>query len=100
MSDKKETLAGTVGIVVAVCLACSIVVSGAAVGLRSLQQFNAALDKQTNIVEAAGLLEASAGDIAGTYEKFIEERFVDLATGEYVDAPFDNYDMYKAAKDA
>ena len=99
MSAKKETLGKTVGIVLAVCLVCSIVVSGAAVGLRSLQQTNAALDKQSNIIEAAGLTEKAAGDIAGTYEKFVEERFVDLATGAYVDAPHSGYDMYKSAKD-
>ena len=98
MSAHKETLGKTVGIVLAVCLVCSIVVSGAAVGLRSLQQTNAALDKQTNILEAAGLLEKSAGDVSGTYEKFVEERFVDLATGNYVEMP-EGYDMYKAAKD-
>lgn len=99
MSANKETLGKTVGVVLAVCLACSIVVSGAAVGLRSLQQANAALDKQSNIVDAAGLTEAAAGDIAGTFEKYIEERFVDLATGQYVEAPHDGYDMYKSAKD-
>ena len=77
MSANKETLGKTVGVVLAVCLACSIVVSGAAVGLRSLQQANAALDKQSNIVDAAGLTETAAGDIAGTFEKYIEERFVD-----------------------
>ena len=98
MSARKETLGRTVGIVVAVCLACSIVVSTAAVGLRTQQQANAKLDKQTNVLEAAGLLEKSGGDIAGTYEKFVEERFVDLATGEYVDVP-ENFDMFKAAKD-
>ncbi len=99
MSAKKETLGKTIGVVLAVCLVCSIVVSGAAVGLRSLQQTNAALDKQTNIIEAAGLTEKAAGDIAGTYEKFVEERFVDLATGAYVEAPHSGYDMYKSAKD-
>ena len=50
MSAKKESLGKTVGIVVAVCLVCSIVVSGAAVGLRSLQQTNAALDKKTQLL--------------------------------------------------
>lgn len=98
MSAKKVTLGRTVGVVVAVCLACSIVVSSAAVGLRSMQQYNAALDKQTNIIEAAGLLDKAGNDIAGTYDQYVEERFVNLQTGEYVDAPFDNYDMYKAAK--
>lgn len=98
MSAKKETLGRTVGIVVAVCLACSIVVSTAAVGLRSQQLTNAELDKQTNILEAAGLLEQAAGNIGETYTQFIEEKYVDLATGQYVEAPTANYDMFKAAK--
>lgn len=98
MSARKETLGRTVGIVVAVCLACSIVVSTAAVGLRSQQQTNAKLDKQTNVLEAAGLLDIAAGDIAGTYNKYVEQRFVDLETGEYVDVA-DGFDMFKAAKD-
>ncbi|MFT4993947.1 MAG: Na+-transporting NADH:ubiquinone oxidoreductase subunit C [Paraglaciecola sp.] len=99
MSARKETLGRTVGIVVAVCLVCSIIVSTAAVGLRSLQQANALLDKQTNILEAAGLLQDAAGDISGTYEKLVEEKFVNLASGQYVEKDF-GYDMYgKAARD-
>lgn len=97
MSAKKETLGKTVGVVVAVCLVCSIIVSGAAVGLRQLQQTNAELDKQSNIIEAAGLTDIAAGDIAGTFNKYVEERFINLETGEYVDVP-DGFDMFKAAK--
>lgn len=106
MSAKKETLGKTVGVVVAVCLACSIVVSGAAVGLRSLQNTNAALDKQSNILKAAGLVgqAVSKADIAKLYEERVEEKFVDLATGEYVANPAEGtgkpYDMYgKISKD-
>ncbi|GAC19029.1 Na(+)-translocating NADH-quinone reductase subunit C [Paraglaciecola arctica] len=98
MSAKKETLGKTIGVVVAVCLVCSIIVSGAAVGLRDLQQTNVAIDKQSNIVEAAGLSELAAGDIAGTFDKYIEEKFVNLETGQYVEKPTKDYDMYKAAK--
>lgn len=98
MSAKKETLGKTVGVVVAVCLVCSIVVSSAAVGLRTLQQANAAIDKQSNIVQAAGLADAAAGDISGTFEKYIEERFINLETGKYVDEPKEGYNMYKEAK--
>ncbi|MDF2176795.1 Na(+)-translocating NADH-quinone reductase subunit C [Aliiglaciecola sp. CAU 1673] len=98
MSAKKETLGRTVGVVVAVCLVCSIVVSGAAVGLRSLQTSNAQLDKQSNILAAAGLLEQAKGNIAGTYEQFIEEKYVDLESGQYVEKEA-GYDMYKAARD-
>jgi Na+-transporting NADH:ubiquinone oxidoreductase subunit C len=93
VSAKKETLGKTVSVVVAVCLVCSIVVSSAAVGLRSLQEANAAIDKQSNIVEAAGL-----GDVADAFDKYIEERFINLETGEYVDEPKEGYDMYKEAK--
>lgn len=99
MSAKKETFAKTVGIVVAVCLVCSIVVSTAAVGLRSQQGANALLDKQTNILEAAGLLQQAGKDIAATYEQFVVEKFVDLDSGEYVAKPYEKYDMYKAARD-
>ena len=98
MSANKETFGKTVGIVLAVCLACSVVVSSAAVGLRSLQQTNEKLDKQTNILEAAGLLGQANGDIANTYSKFVQEKYVDLATGQYVDKE-QTYDMYKAARD-
>lgn len=96
MSAKKETFGKTVGVVVAVCLACSIVVSSAAVGLRALQQTNAALDKKTNILTAAGLYKEGI-DIATVYADLVEERFVDLATGQYVDME-PGYDMYRAAK--
>lgn len=100
MSANKESLGKTVGIVVAVCLVCSIVVSGAAVGLRSLQETNAALDKKTNILTAAGLMEGvtSNKQIAEVYDDRVSEKFVDLSTGQYVDKPSADFDMYKAAK--
>ncbi|WP_100644458.1 Na(+)-translocating NADH-quinone reductase subunit C [Alteromonas facilis] len=99
MSAKKETLGRTVGIVVAVCLVCSIVVAGSAVGLRSTQERNAALDKKTNILTAAGLYQTgmTGGQIAEVFEQFVEERFVDLSSGQYVEEA-EGYDMYKAAK--
>ncbi|NMH61413.1 Na(+)-translocating NADH-quinone reductase subunit C [Alteromonas ponticola] len=102
MSAKKESLGKTVGIVVAVCLVCSIVVSGAAVGLRSIQETNAALDKKSNILAAAGLYEMgmSGSQIESTFSENVEQRYVDLDTGEFTEAPTPDYDMYKAAKQA
>jgi Na+-transporting NADH:ubiquinone oxidoreductase subunit C len=99
VSAKKETLGKTVGIVVAVCLVCSVIVAGSAVGLRDLQQTNAALDKQSNILTAAGLIDQAKTkkDIAKVYDAKVEERYVDLATGQYVDKPNDDgkpYNMY------
>ena len=101
MSAKKESLGKTVGIVVAVCLVCSIVVSGAAVGLRELQQTNAELDKKSNILNAAGLYEMGMSNsaIESTYSERVEQRFVNLDEGTFVEAPKPDYDMYKAAKE-
>jgi len=101
VSAKKESLGKTVGIVVAVCLVCSIVVSGAAVGLRSLQQTNAALDKKSNILNAAGLYEMGMSNsaIESTYSERVEQRYVNLDEGTFVEAPKPDYDMYKAAKE-
>lgn len=100
MSAKKESIGKTVGVVVAVCLVCSIVVAGSAVGLRKLQVTNAELDKKTNILTAAGLLETgmSSKEVQSVFESRVEQRFVDLDSGDFVDAPSANYDMYKAAK--
>jgi len=100
VSAKKESLGKTIGVVVAVCLVCSIVVSGEAVGLRSLQQTNAALDKKSNILNAAGLYEMGMSNnaIESTYSERVEQRYVNLEEGTFVEAPAPDYDMYKAAK--
>ncbi len=102
MSAKKETVGKTVGVVVAVCLVCSIIVSGAAVGLRSLQETNAALDKKSNILSAAGLLgqAKTKEEISTIYSARVEEKFVELESGTYVDKPAADFDMYRAAKNA
>lgn len=55
MAFNKDSTLGTVSVVTGLCLACSIVVSVAAVGLRSTQQENKALDKQSNILSVAGV---------------------------------------------
>ncbi|MCE2569938.1 Na(+)-translocating NADH-quinone reductase subunit C [Motilimonas eburnea] len=95
----KESLGKTISVVVGVCLACSIVVSVAAVGLRPTQQANALLDKQKNILAVSGL-EVGSQKMADVFAKNIEARVVDLATGEYSNAVNANeYDPLAAAKD-
>lgn len=49
MAKKNESLGKTVGVVLAL-LVCSIVVSGAAIGLKPMQEKNAALDMQKNVL--------------------------------------------------
>lgn len=98
MSANNESFAKTIGVVVGVCLVCALFVAGSAVGLRPEQKANELLDKQINILDAAGLLEQAGKDVPGYFGKNIEERFVDLNTGEYVEQAA-GYDQYKAARD-
>ena len=80
----KDSVSGTVTVVVLLSLVCSIVVSGAAVALKSKQDEQKALDVQRNILTVAGLIkEDNASVIKDTYSKFIEPRLVDLQSGDY-----------------
>ncbi|TEW53395.1 Na(+)-translocating NADH-quinone reductase subunit C [Psychromonas sp. RZ22] len=98
MSSQKETFGKTMIIVLAVCLVCSIIVAGAAVGLRPLQIANKAIDKQNKILDVAGLTTDKT--IPEIFASNIETKLVDLATGEFVSTPDANtYDQRKAAKD-
>lgn len=84
---------------IALCLVGSVLVSAAAIGLRPLQEANAKLSKQTNILQVAGLLQ-EGGDVAAIYADRIEPRVVDLRTGEFTDAvDADTYDERIAERD-
>ena len=69
----KETIGKTVTVVVLLSLACSVLVSGAAVMLKPLQEYNQALDRQTNILKVAGF---PTDTVSATYKEHIEARFL------------------------
>ncbi|QBY05125.1 Na(+)-translocating NADH-quinone reductase subunit C [Thalassotalea sp. HSM 43] len=100
MSSKKETFGKTVGFVVAVCLVCAALVSVSAVQLKPLQTANKLLDKQTKILEAAGLLDMAGNNIVATYNQFVEAKMIDVATGEVIDGNPDMFDERRDARDA
>ncbi len=88
--------------IVAIILAglCSLMVSGAAIGLRSKQEANKIRDRKKNILMVAGLYDAKAS-VEEAFQQ-IEPRVVDLASGEYVGKDqFDpeTFDQRAAAKD-
>ena len=96
----KDSVSGTVTVVVLLSLVCSIVVSGAAVALKSKQDEQKALDVQRNILTVAGLMkEDNASVIKDTYSKFIEPRLVDLQSGDYVQASAEEINKFEP-KDA
>lgn len=85
------------GVALALCIVCSVIVSTAAVVLKPAQEANKSLDRKRNILQAAGMLEEGRG----VEEQFsvVEERFVDLQSGEFTDAVAAGYDQRAAAKD-
>lgn len=80
----KDSVGGTLTVVVLLSLICSLIVAGAAVMLKPTQDIQKQLDKQKNILQAAGLLQKDT-NVQETYTKFIEPKIVDLATGDYVE---------------
>lgn len=86
----------------AVCIACAVLVSSAAVSLKEHQLRNAALDKQRNVLFATGL--AQTGERLDAEE--VQQRFagirsvvIDLQTGERTDIDPTGFDQAKAARD-
>lgn len=93
----KDSVGGTLTVVVLLSLICSLIVAGAAVMLKPTQDIQKQLDKQKNILQAAGLLQKDT-NVQETYTKFIEPKIVDLATGDYVEG-VTGFDARAAAKD-
>nr|WP_152696890.1 Na(+)-translocating NADH-quinone reductase subunit C [Morganella morganii] len=87
-TKNKDSVARTFIVVFVLCLVCSIVVAGSAVGLKSTQQTQIMLDKQRNILDVAGLLTPSmpADEIDAVYKKFIRAKMVNLKTGQMSDS--------------
>lgn len=92
----KDSVGGTLTVVVLLSLVCSLIVAGAAVLLKPAQEIQKQRDKQKNILQAAGLLQKGT-NVQETYAKFIEPKIVDLATGDYVDG-MKNFDAKASAK--
>lgn len=97
MASNNDSIKKTLGVVIGLSLVCSIIVSTAAVVLKPKQQANAVLDKQSKIVQVAGI--TGEGTIPELFAANIEPRLVDFKTGEFVDGDAATYDQRKAAKD-
>ncbi len=96
MASNNDSIKKTLFVVIALSLVCSIIVSTAAVGLRDKQKANAVLDKQSKIVQVAGITEQ--GKVPELYSKYIEPRLVDLNTGDFVEGNAATFDQRQASK--
>ncbi len=97
----RESVSKTFIVAIVLAAICSLLVSGAAIGLRPMQEANKVRDRKKNILIVAGLYEANTS-VEEAYKQ-IEPRIVDLATGDYVseDQQMDpeTYDQRATAKD-
>jgi Na+-transporting NADH:ubiquinone oxidoreductase subunit C len=98
----KDSIANTLLVSVVLCVFCSLLVSGAAVSLRPLQERNKQLDRQRNIIAAAALApnadRLSGREVEELFKQRVQRRMVDLETGTYVSNPDESFEPRKAAK--
>ena len=96
-----DSIGKTLLVVLVLCLVCSIVVAGSAVGLKPLQQEQRALDKQRNILAVAGLMQnnMSAEAVAEVYAARVTPRLVDLKSGALLDSDPAKFNQGLAHKD-
>ncbi|CAK8725641.1 Na(+)-translocating NADH-quinone reductase subunit C [Candidatus Electrothrix laxa] len=78
----KETPAGAFTAVMVLAFICSLLVAGAAVGLRPRQEINRKLDQKKNILRAAGLYQGK-GDVETLFQQ-VEAKIIRLADGDFV----------------
>jgi Na+-transporting NADH:ubiquinone oxidoreductase subunit C len=86
MSSNVNSVANTIKIALILCAICSVVISGAAVILKPMQTANQILDRNKNILIAAGLFDPavnSNADVASMFERF-NPRIVDLDNGVFL----------------
>lgn len=96
----KESTSRTIIVALVLCVVCSLVVSSAAVLLKDKQDANKKLDRYSNILAAAGMLDVNA-DIEEQFKRLVTARVVDLDSGRYSDSldPA-SYDQLRAAKNS
>ena len=103
MAEKKsnDSIGKTLLVVLVLCLVCSIVVAGSAVGLKPLQQEQRALDKQRNILAVAGLMhdKMSADEVAEVYASRVTPRLLDLKSGTMLEGDPGKFNQIQALKD-
>jgi len=95
---KKETTSRTIVVALVLCIVCSLVVSSAAVLLKDKQNANKKIDRYTNILAAAGMLQAEA-DIEEQFNNLVISRVVDLNSGLFTnEVNAEGFDQLRSSK--
>jgi len=88
MSSNVNSVQNTLKVALGLCVVCSIVISTAAVVLKPMQTANQILDRNKNILIAAGLFDPAINTNADVSAMFAEftPKMVDLDAGRYLTA--------------
>lgn len=86
MAFNKDSVSGTIKVALVVCVVCSIFISSAAVILKPFQVANKILDRNMNILIAAGMFDPALNSKDEVNELFAEftPRIVDLDSGAFM----------------
>jgi Na+-transporting NADH:ubiquinone oxidoreductase subunit C len=91
----RETVGGTFLVATVLCIVCSVLVSGAAVMLRPQQEAQKELDRQKNILIAAGICDETATrEEVQKKSQNVEQQLIDLDTGQPVESGQVNPETY------
>jgi len=81
--DNKNSPLNVLTLAVVLCVVCSLVVSTAAVGLKSFQDANVTLDRKANLLSVTGFEDlGSAEDINELFGERFDIEIIDLETGQ------------------
>ena len=109
MASSNDTIKQTLTVAFSLCVVCSILVSGAAVILKPVQDANKILDRNKNILSAAGLFDPERhtdADVDTLFAQF-NPRIVDMEQGRFLSdsevaqlgIDLDTYDPRRAIND-
>ncbi len=86
MAFNKDSVSGTIKVALVVCVVCSIFISSAAVILKPFQVANKILDRNMNILIAAGMFDPALNSKDEVNDLFAEftPRIVDLDSGAFL----------------
>jgi Na+-transporting NADH:ubiquinone oxidoreductase subunit C len=100
----RDSFGNTLLVATVLCVVCSVLVAGSAVGLRSRQVANQQQDEKKNVLIAAGLFdveENTLDEVNAIFDASIDQVLIDLETGELADSEIvdpETYDQREAAR--
>lgn len=108
MSANNDSISKTLTVAILLCLVCSVIVAGAAVGLKEKQNINKANDKKAAVLQAAGLYDKEGASVDEQFKQ-ISTRIVNIEAGRFAteaelqeirdaNLTVENFDQRKSAK--